>query len=304
MHRLIALGKTKKAIGELLRITAESQLTDLYEETLLQSARYETYSKDKRLGTSDSESQEIVIARINEALLQIIDQLPSTTDRLFSGGSMKNKFRPLSRLILVIFMAGILLFNFNSRFSINSKSSSESLGSNSVTVFVHGKQGRNDLILQNKGKVEITYGGARVLQGVNEKGQAFFNEIPERFFSDNAKVYINIRDTDGEPYRAQRPDSLYNLDPQEPIFFPVILENLDRVFGSVYWNESPLEGVIVSIDNVIRDTTDNFGEYKLQIPEEMQKKIHQVKFLKPGFKMQVKSAYPQTNRALNIVMNK
>ncbi len=42
----------------------------------------------------------------------------------------------------------------------------------------------------------------------------------------------------------------------------------------------------------------------MEIPESAQRKEQEVQFLKPGFKMLLKKAYPQTNVPLNIIMEK
>ena len=308
LQSLIAEGKVQKALNNLLEITKKKNLKELHDEVLMISAKYKSYEKEKRLGTSKNETQNISLAKINEALLQIINQIPGKEgkqyQKLANRKSSRNEMKRIWKFVLGIsviigFFTGVFeIFDLQKAITLKKNRNSES-----VTIFVHGKQSNNELILKNKGKVEITYGGARVLQGINENGQAIFNEIPSYFFSNNAKVYINIRDTDGEPFRALFPDSLYQLRSGEPIFLQVILDNLDKIFGSVYWDEKPLPKVIVSVGQ-IRDTTNEFGEYELQIPEKLQKQQQLVKFFKTGFKLQTKIAHPQTDKALDIIMTK
>ena len=172
-------------------------------------------------------------------------------------------------------------------------------GAQSITVFVHGKQSRSELILKNRGEVVITYGTARVRQGINEDGQAIFNEIPNRFFMTEArkKIFVNVEDTRGEPYEALNPDSQYTLIPGEPIYLKVMLAGLEKIFGTVIWNESPLGGVVVSVGTV-RDTTDQLGSFILNIPEELQKQQQEVKFFKPNFKLIQKKGLSTNKRTI------
>ncbi|MCB9292152.1 MAG: hypothetical protein H6559_03320 [Lewinellaceae bacterium] len=405
LERLLAKGKTNRVLHELLKIEELIQNEDIKEEILLQSARYESYLKEKRLGTSKIEDQEISIMKINEALLFIIKQLSSNAEdnsgkneeklsvveiitdlplkentpfevkKLISKIAellsvdkdelsikmmpqensgilielpdvkakklislvhsnhrekliLKKNFNvetvkllrkrekkivlklqsmmiPIlaSLLIVIIIIIVSQRDGFDQTFNFFSKSKFEKKDSYSLTVFVHGKRSRNDLVLKKVGFVEITYGTKKARESIDEKGQAIFNEIPNRFFDENARVYINVQDTNGEPYKSLYPDSLYELNVGEPIYLPVTLSGLDLVFGTVIWNDEPLEGVIVSAGR-IRDTTDKLGNYNLQFPENVQKQQQQVMFFKPGFKLIKKNAYPQTQKSLDIIMIK
>ena len=73
LQTLLSQGNTKQVIKELLKLTQQQE--DLYEETILQSARFEKLSKKKRLGTTSSDEINISLAQINEALLHIINRL-------------------------------------------------------------------------------------------------------------------------------------------------------------------------------------------------------------------------------------
>ena len=81
------------------------------------------------------------------------------------------------------------------------------------------------------------------------------------------------------------------------------LQNLGLVFGRVLWRDQPLEGVLVAVGE-LRDTTNDLGRYSIQIPETDQRKEQEVIFKKMNYKTLIKTAYPQTNQPLNIVMEK
>jgi hypothetical protein len=100
IRQLIAEGKTSRAIQELQQITGKLEDQDLHEEALMAAARYEAYAREKRTGTSSSEEQLLVLARINHALLGITAQLPeSSKDVEEQRTSVKTAFREVQILI-------------------------------------------------------------------------------------------------------------------------------------------------------------------------------------------------------------
>ena len=86
-------------------------------------------------------------------------------------------------------------------------------------------------------------------------------------------------------------------------FRVVGLKLLNNVFGTVIWRDQLLAGVVVTIGD-LRTTTDATGSYTILIPKAAQRKEQEVRFLKAGYKMLIKKAYPQTNEPLNVVMEK
>lgn len=299
LRQLIAQGKTQQAIEKLLRITEVLGDVELHEEVIMQSARYETFQKEHHRGIVSTEEKNISIATINSAILHIVSRLPDNIQSDTDHSSLRRfilKNWPLLMGLPLLVVLGIVIKKQSSTAVVSKET-------HSLTVFVHGKRGKNDLLLKNRGKVEITYGTKKARESINDKGQAIFNEIPAYFFTEDARVFINIRETEEEPYQALFPDSLYQLSPHEPVYLPIILQHLDRIFGQVIWEEAPLENVIVSTEGA-RDTTDVLGEYELLIPDTLQQQKKEVRFFKPGYKLLIKPAFPQTAEPLNVVMLK
>ena len=106
-----------------------------------------------------------------------------------------------------------------------------------------------------------------------------------------------------EPYRPLNADSLYTIPSDGRLTLTVGLQNLGQVFGRVLWRDQPLEGVLVAVGD-LRDTTNDLGRYSIQIPETEQRKEQEVIFKKMSYKTLIKTAHPQTNEPLNIVMEK
>lgn len=164
-----------------------------------------------------------------------------------------------------------------------------------VTVFVEDKN--HDLILKQQGQVILkAEGGEAKKEDIDSKGSASFKNVK---VGDKVDLQVDF----SEPYRPLKPDSVYTIPYDGRINLVVSLQNLNRVFGTVIWRDQPLVGVVVVIDR-LRDTTNITGNYSISIPEEFQKKKQEVKFLKPGFNMVMRKAFPQTNEPLNIIMEK
>jgi hypothetical protein len=191
----------------------------------------------------------------------------------------------------------VLVYLFNPAKIVENNSRCNQPQYTSVTVFVHGKTGRQEMILRQQGSVIMDVsGGERKRASINENGQAFFQNLR---VGDTVQLNVDF----SEPYKATQPDAEYVIENQGSIYLETALQGLDKVFGTVIWRDQPLSGVLVTIGD-LRDTTDATGRYSIDIPESAQKKEQEVQFLKKAFKMLMKKAYPQTNEPLNIIMEK
>lgn len=164
-----------------------------------------------------------------------------------------------------------------------------------VTVFVHGKDGQQDLVLRQQGHVLMDYRGERKRMAINENGEAFFSNLKT---SEKVRLGVDF----SEPYKPVRPDSVYAIDKSGKIYLQVALLHLEKVYGRTIWQNTPVSGVVVSIGPTLSDTTDALGYYDIYIPPALQRKEQEVNFFKSGFKLLTKKAFPQTNDPLNVVM--
>jgi hypothetical protein len=169
----------------------------------------------------------------------------------------------------------------------------------SVTVFVHGKKGKQDMILRQQGYVVMDIGAERKKATINENGEAYFQNLQ---VGDNVRLNIDF----SEPYKSIYPDSVYNIDEEGRIYLPVALEGIEKVKGIVLYDDKPLEGVTVRIDmsESLSATTDVAGNFVIPIPDSLQNKKYTVWFIKTGFKAISKDAYPQTGIPLSVVMER
>lgn len=165
-----------------------------------------------------------------------------------------------------------------------------------ITVFVHGKKSKMDMVLQQNGYVLMERYGDRTTKPISENGDAHFENL---LLGDKVRLDIKF----SEPYHAVYKDSVYTIDQSGKIYLLVALEGIDEISGMVLYKDNPLPGVIVETGD-LKDTTNEIGQFKIKIPELLQTKKYEVWFIKKGFKTKRVPAYPQTGEQLNIVMEK
>ncbi|HNI43554.1 MAG TPA: hypothetical protein PK230_02600, partial [Chitinophagales bacterium] len=171
-----------------------------------------------------------------------------------------------------------------------------------VTVFVHGKKGKDERILKNQGQVVLGLRTNEMPCSINEKGEATFKEIPNSF--EGMRVPIRIEHP--QPYRATQPDSVYLLQPNAAIYLEVALQGTDRIFGKVmdFETEQWIDSVRVSIDD-LATYTDQHGWFELSIPENKQRKFQRVYFEKQGYQnTHQDSISPHTQQEISISLKK
>ncbi|MRG45417.1 hypothetical protein GFS24_09840 [Chitinophaga sp. SYP-B3965] len=169
-------------------------------------------------------------------------------------------------------------------------------GKRSLTVFVHGKKGRQDMVLRQKGYVIMDIGGERKKAAISENGEAYFQNLR---LDDEVRLNIDF----SEPYTSLSPDSVYKITEEGRIYLTVALQGIDKVDGVVLHNDMPLESVLIKI-NSLSATTDSTGHFLIRIPDSLQSNKYTVWFYKKGFKTLSKEAYPQTGIPLGVVMEK
>lgn len=80
IRRLIGNNELKKAITTLQEIATTQNNTALEKELTLQSAQYNSYLREKRMGLLSSAEQDLRFAKINQAVLELIDFLSDISE--------------------------------------------------------------------------------------------------------------------------------------------------------------------------------------------------------------------------------
>ncbi|MCB0642710.1 MAG: carboxypeptidase regulatory-like domain-containing protein [Phaeodactylibacter sp.] len=190
-------------------------------------------------------------------------------------------------------------------YSIRDLFSTSIESSNTVTILVHGANGKDQLVLPSRGIVKLIYGDAIIPEQINNEGEATFKQVPERFFQSDARVEILFQDPEGEPYRAVFHDSLYQLKKGQYIALAVKLEGLEQMSGIVkdFITGEPIEGARISIQGV-EAFSNQYGEFVLEIPEEKQQQFQTIRAHHEAYKPFELSDVPiQTGREIPILMH-
>lgn len=305
---LITQNKTKQVIVELKALTKD---TSLYDEVIQQAAKLNQYETDKRAGTHSSGALDIKRNRIDQSLLSIIEELQTTDknasrevkQRVDGKENTKSLWQYITAAAIIIGILGSLAEVANFINIIPNKSIGTA---HTVTVLVHGKDGKDQLVLPNRGLVYLVYGDAKIPEQVNNKGLAIFNQIPERFFSTDAKVEIFFEDPKGEPYRVAHRDTTYDLKYQTYIPLLVKLEGMEQIKGKVedFETGDALDSVAIRLfgKTVLSNV---FGEFILDIPEDEQRQFITLSASKDGYQKWEDSNIPTTtNQLITIPLKK
>lgn len=171
-----------------------------------------------------------------------------------------------------------------------------------LTVFVHGKGGKEDKILKGQGLVCVYLNSNPEKASIDEDGKASFSEISPTFL--NSKVRITIEHP--QPYQSTHPDSLYELTRNGVIYVETQLNDVDKIFGEVtdFSTGEFIDSVRVSILDIETYTNDK-GWFELHIPADKQAKFQRTSFDKKGYKREVYDSVPvHTQQEFSVIMKK
>lgn len=273
IQQLIAENRISEAIQELL---AATENTHLHTEVIQQSAKFEHYNRERRNGTTSEADLNVMLAKIQTALLAINEKLDNAT----TPKSVNLWKYIIGAAVIIGMIAGtIKIIDF---FSSDTPANS---ATNTVTILVHGTDGKDDVVLPNRGIVYLLYGDAKIPEQINNEGEATFKQIPESFFQENTRVEILFQDPEGEPYRAVYRDSLYQLQKKQSIYLEVQLEGMEQINGVV--KDFETGKTIDSAEVRIFGTsvyTNQRGEFVLIIPPAQQRRLITVRAYKEGYK--------------------
>ncbi len=278
-------------LTELLKITTIN--TDIHSQAIQLSARFAEYEKQQLGNLEDPSQLGITLAKINQAALAIIDELEEKTLVPAQEEFFTKKRMPwflIGLVVLISILANLATFlDF-----LGIKPKDERRLAN-VTVMVEDKNG--EFVMRQQGKIVMMVEGGDVKQeDIDSKGAASFKNVK---IGDKVRLKVDF----SEPYRPLNPDSLYTIPKDGRINLRVGLQHLGKVFGRVLYRDKELADVVVSVGG-LRDITDDLGRYEILIPETDQRQEQEVFFKANGFKSITKSAFPQTNQPLNVVMEK
>jgi hypothetical protein len=290
---LISDNETRTAINKLLELAQATNNEAFLLEVTLQSAKYNECIVNQREGTISYQEASQALAKINKSLLALIGYI--TEDGKIAYESHFSDERPGKTMTIVspwkwlaglgaIFIAITLFMKIYKNDILNSQSAPASPESNTVTVLVHGKKGKDQLVLPNRGIVKLIYGDAIVSKQINAEGEATFKQINDYYFNESGKVEILFIDPEGESYRAVNPDTFYQLKRGEYVPLEVRLEGVDKVMGIIkdFKTGAPIEGARISIQQEATFSNQH-GEFLIVLPEPKQRSHQMIRASKEGY---------------------
>ncbi len=294
LRQLIAGGKTEEALQQLLKVSKQLKDQALYNEVIQQSSKYEQYARAKRQGTSSMEDQKISLARINQALLEIIPQLPhqskiaGETDN--NGATKKTSGRPLWQWIVsagvVIGILGSLaeVLNFIDLFPLK-----HSNGNLQLTVFVTDTNG--NVALENEGRLNIPLGNRSLNEIIGANGRTNFPDITANNRGDTILIGL-----DAEGWEIAGGVNTFVFT-GEPIQLKVKrAKSLGRITGLIKdKNGLGLAGATVLIGADTAVQTDNLGRFVLNMPEHKIQTSYELTIQKEGYKSKSRTYVPNSN---------
>jgi len=306
IRNLISSAKTDKAINRLLSLTDK---TDFRDEALQQSAKFEALQREKRSGISSPQETSLELNRINLAILEIASKIDNSKDienDIFKSKLASRKQSKLSwwtyiigASIIIAILGGIAeVLGF-----LGLGGNSEKNGTaNSITVLVHGKEGKDQLVLPGRGKVYLRFADAVRSEIINNNGVATFNQVPEEVFQKTEGVHLAFGDPEGEPYRSARPDSTYIPKMGQAISLEVVLEGLEELEGTVkdFVTGAPIDSVLIRIRGHSYHTN-SFGEFTINIPQKRQSQFIDIRLSKEGYESKELSNVPTTTKQAQII---
>lgn len=281
IQKLITSGKTEKAISKLLKMDlSESQK----QEVRMISAQFSDLQKDIRTRVVSFENETIRKNQITQSLLEIIStENPSSNVQEQNSNPTKKFWKQFGFVIGIIgSIASIigLVYTFY-------PSESEPL---QLTIFVADKD--QNVVLENEGELNIALGNRSMNKKIGENGRTNFGEIANQLKGDSITIGFKadgwkLASTNkfkftGKPIHLEiRPD-----------------ESLGVIKGVVRSRDGQefIGGAMIRINSDTLIYSDDFGNFKIVLPENMRVKkktdAYKLMIFKEGYKTTSEQYFP------------
>ena len=300
LKQLVVNGQTEEAVFLLLRLVQKGKIDKkLSDDIVAISSKYELAKGKKILAASHFDRFEL--DQINTHLFKIINQLDSSGTygkHTLKKGKWKYVF---IFSILIGVLAGIAEFSGYQIKDLLEVGSKDPL---QLTIYVHGPNGRQDVILEDRGKIILDLGNERRVETIGENGRVNFRGIPRSLI--NQEVMVSI---DAPGFYVVNSDSLYLLS-DTPIYIRVKSDSqkvvnqinqdfpdkrkLDIIQGFVRTRDGEmLSNANVLVENGISTLTDEFGFFQIDITNMKQKQKYLITVSKPGYLITKEYIYPE-----------
>jgi class 3 adenylate cyclase len=164
--------------------------------------------------------------------------------------------------------------------------------STELTVYVHGPDGQQDMVIENEGEIVIDFDGDRRTAQIGENGRTVFTEIPDKFKGKPIPIQVI---TDG--WETENPDQLYEWT-SEAIYIPLKIESELLEIQGIVKNadgSSLIEGAKIIIQDKFFTTTDSNGMFIYKMKSKGILNRYNLTIQKDGFQPLSEYYYPGTS---------
>lgn len=148
-----------------------------------------------------------------------------------------------------------------------------------LTVYVHGPEGRQDIVLENEGTLVLDLRNDRRVAQIGEHGRTNFGEIGNDFLGKAVPLSI-----EAQGFTMAHPDTAYIYD-GEPIYLEVTSScRFCNLSGTVQGQAGQLlPGLLVMIKGTeLADTTGQNGQFQIQVPPEKEREEYILSVVRDG----------------------
>jgi hypothetical protein len=158
-----------------------------------------------------------------------------------------------------------------------------------LTVFLHGKAGRQVVVLRSHGKVSLDLGADKRIEAVGDKGEAWFADIPGDLR--DREVAIGLED---ETYELV--DSALTIRLGQEAVYAAIQPRQLPLSGTVsdkHGRPLPQARVVIATASAV---TDKDGQFKIQLPADLPEGDRSITITAPGYETWRGQVAPGGNR--------
>jgi hypothetical protein len=150
-----------------------------------------------------------------------------------------------------------------------------------TTIQIYGWEGEQHNPLDGKGVIVLTLGDKTEKAEISRQGEAVFKGILAEYNGKTVSAYIT--DTEGEPYYLS--DSIIKIEKNGTTKVQILLHGLEKLEGTIFDDVSGegLPDVSVTVAG-ITVTTDEKGNFIIEIPIEKQRREQEIEISKEGYK--------------------
>jgi len=286
---LLANNEHRKALDCLKELNLNSEAADSALVALF--SRLQDVERKNILGTISEDNYQREVHKLRQNILDFLQQYVPIQERTKASsnhapttliGGAAQSFAGSARQInyilaaLVLILGAILLGR--------EVGPAMAKGPASFSVLVHGQGGKEDLILQSHGMIELYTENLSMRVDIGAKGAAHFSEVPPSLLSEGNGIKLRLK---GLPksFSIVNRDSVYSLEEGMVIALELEIEGMDGLTGLVKDAQTglPLAGVKAQVGEFV-DYSDSSGVFSISIPQQAQNRVQIIRFSKIGFK--------------------